>query len=88
MKLEVGHGTTQGYVRVQARGGAADPSTRGDGGSILARVVSNWHHIGRGEPSTLSRRAWLTLRSNKMGSEPASPHGTQRITDSPHIISA
>jgi hypothetical protein len=43
MKLEVGHGATQGYVRVQARGGTANPSTRGDGGAGSARVVSNWY---------------------------------------------
>jgi len=43
MKLEVGHGATQGYVRVQARGGTANPSTRGNSGAGSARVVSNWH---------------------------------------------
>jgi hypothetical protein len=43
MKLEVGHGATRGYVRVRARGGTANPSTRGNSGADSARVVSNWH---------------------------------------------
>jgi len=31
MKLEVDHGATQAYLRVQAESGAADARTRGDG---------------------------------------------------------
>lgn len=61
MKLEVGHGAMQAYLRVQAEGGAADARTRGDGSASLT-VLSptatrgDRHHIGRNEPSTLSRR--------------------------------